>query len=77
MAHGVEAVHGGDIEHAVGGGGGRADGLAQVYSAEDFLLLARGEHVIGSVAGAEIDFAVGDQRRGPGFAFDLDRKSVV
>ena len=73
LLHGVKMGHRGNVENAIGGGGSRADRMAKVQGAEDVLFLARGKNVKTPAACAKIDFAVGDQGRGPNFAFNFVR----
>src|SRR5207244_2121080 len=69
--HGVEASQGRDIEHAIGRRRRGADRVAEFDGAENFLFLARGEHIKAAAPCAEVNFAIGNQRRPPRFAFDF------
>src|SRR5690348_11860257 len=60
-----------DEEGSVGGGGGAADGFVHFYAAEELLFFGGGEDREGAAAGAEVDLAVGNERRGPDFAAEL------
>src|SRR2546430_4586241 len=69
--HRVEMLHRGDVEHAVRRRRRGADRIAEFGGAENFFLLARGEHVKAAAPRAEVNFAIGDQRRSPRFALDF------
>src|SRR5689334_8898718 len=73
LRDGIQVRHGRDIEDAVGGGGGRGDGLAKFDTADQLLFLACGKDREGAAAGAEVDLSVGHQGRGPDFAAQLVR----
>jgi len=60
--YGEELFHGGDVEGAVGDGGGGADGGFYVHAAEDLLFSSGGEDAELAFAGASVDFAVGEHR---------------
>src|SRR5687768_16027992 len=65
----IQSAHRRDIQHAVGGRRGGADGFAEVYLAEELFVLAGGEGEEGAVAHVEVHLAVGDEAGGPDFAF--------
>src|SRR6266852_1378859 len=73
LPHRVEFGHGSDVQHPVRRRRGGADGVAEFDGTEDALLLARGEHPEITAPRAQINLAVGDQRRGPHFTLDLVR----
>src|SRR5207245_3663586 len=73
LPHRVEFGHGGDVQHPVRRRRGGTDGVAEFDGTKDALLLARGEHPEIAAPRAQINLAVGHQRRGPHFALDLVR----
>src|SRR5437667_10340098 len=64
---GVKMSHRSNIERAVGGARGGADRVVQFNGAEQFLFFAGREHIKTAATRAQINFAIGDQRRGPYF----------
>src|SRR5262249_4317902 len=67
--HRVEPGHGCDVQYPVRCGACRANGIAKIESAEQLLFAGGVKYIKLASAGSQIDFAISDQSRGPGFPF--------